>query len=223
MGAVGSTCLSVLLACSWAPVMAAQWQEGDFPPPNGGHLVFTIVDGGNPACASYDGASCLWGQSRAQIDFAKVQPLVCGPQHRQLFGVTGYEDPKHWCNLALQPRAATPSAKPALQPSAGGRRLTDWSAWRREEGVDYRYQIGWDPAVGGPGKTIEAIFEVRNRGSKTWQGSARSADCAKNTLWGQKEVTLGPGQTRQVRVLAPNCGTAANPDIKPGVAQSRAL
>jgi hypothetical protein len=203
--------------------LAEQWQEGDFPPPNGGHLVFTIMGGGNPACASYDGAGCLWGQTKAQIDFARVKPLACGPQHRQLFGVTGYEDPKHWCNVALQSRPAAQNAQPAPPPNAGGYRLSDWSGWTRGEGVEYRYRIGWDPAAGGPGKTIEAIFEVRNRGSKTWQGSARSADCARNTLWGEKDVTVGPGQTKQVRVLGPNCRTAANPDIRPGVAQSKSF
>jgi hypothetical protein len=38
------------------------------------------------------------------IDFTKVRPLVCGPVHRKLYGVTGYEDPNHWCNLALSRR-----------------------------------------------------------------------------------------------------------------------
>jgi hypothetical protein len=83
---------------------ADRWQERTFPPPNGGRLVFAITAGGNPECASYDGRNCLWGQSIGDIDFTKVRPLVCGPVHRNLYGVTGYEDPNHWCNLALRGR-----------------------------------------------------------------------------------------------------------------------
>jgi len=75
------------------------WQSRDFPPPNAGLLAFTTV-GGNPACASYNGRDCLWGQNKSQIDFSRVRPLVCGANHRAIYGVTGYEDPKHWCNLA---------------------------------------------------------------------------------------------------------------------------
>jgi hypothetical protein len=78
-----------------------QWQEDTFPPPNGGRLVFEMKDG-NPACASYDGKNCLWGQSIGDIDFTRVRPLVCGAEHRKLYGVTGFEDPNHWCNLALK-------------------------------------------------------------------------------------------------------------------------
>ena len=79
-----------------------KWQELTFPPPNPGHLVFAIAKGGNPECASYDGKSCLWGQSIGDIDFTRVTPLVCGAGHRELYGVTGFEDPNHWCNLALK-------------------------------------------------------------------------------------------------------------------------
>jgi len=75
------------------------WQSRDFPPPNAGLLVFTTV-GGNPACASYNGRDCLLGQNKSQIDYSRVRPLVCGANHRAIYGVTGYEDPKHWCNLA---------------------------------------------------------------------------------------------------------------------------
>ncbi len=32
--------------------------------------------------------------------------LVCGEMHRARWGVTGYEDPKHWCNLAKKVRTA---------------------------------------------------------------------------------------------------------------------
>ena len=107
---------------------ADRWQEATFPPPNPGRLVFTITEGGNPACASYDGKTCLWGQTMGNIDFARVKPLVCGAAHRQLYGVTGFEDPNHWCNLALRgasapspPAPARPqSPPPAPQPRVSG-------------------------------------------------------------------------------------------------------
>ena len=214
---------------------AEQWQEANFPAPNAGRLAFTISADGNPACATYDGANCLWGKSVAEIDFAKVKPLACGARHRELYGSTGFEDPKHWCNLALRLSGATPPPAPAQPPPApppatttrpppppaptpsAGPRLSDWSPWARAADVDYRYRVRWDPATGGPGKTIEAIFEIRNRGSKTWAGVARSLDCAQGTLWGSSDVSVGAQQTREARVRAPNCGTARNPDIRPNV------
>jgi hypothetical protein len=80
-----------------------RWSSRTFPSPNGGLLVFTIMADGNPACASYNGAGCLWGVPLAQIDLARLQPLVCGEAHRARWGVTGYEDARHWCSLARLP------------------------------------------------------------------------------------------------------------------------
>ena len=214
---------------------AERWQEANFPPPNGGHLVFAIMADGNPGCASYDGASCLWGTRMADIDFSKVKPLVCGAQHRRLYGVTGFEDPKHWCNLALAPQPATqrppatppaptptpapPPAKPPT-PAPSGYRLTDWSPWGRAEGLDYRYRVRWDPASGGPGKMVEAVYEIRNRGSQRFSGAARSVDCAKGSIWGSTDFALAPGESKEVRVRGPNCGSASNPDIRPNIVRA---
>ena len=97
------TALAVLIGTN-VPTIAQQqlqdWRSGYFPnSPNRGLLVFTII-GGNPACASYNGRDCLWGYQLNQIDFSRVQPLICGANHRAQWGVTGYEDPNHWCNLA---------------------------------------------------------------------------------------------------------------------------
>ena len=75
------------------------WHSADFPPPNAGWLAFRLI-GGNPACASYDGYDCLWGVHIDELHFDKIKPLVCGADHREKYKVTGYEDPKHWCNLA---------------------------------------------------------------------------------------------------------------------------
>lgn len=219
LAAVSFAASGLHLSAAWA---AERWQEGSFPPPNGGRLVYAITAGGNPACVSYDGASCLWGKTTGEIDFAKVRPLVCGADHRKLYGVTGFEDPKHWCNLALGGRSA-PSAQPAPAPpppaaGGGGPRLSDWSGWSRAADVDYRYRVRWDPATGGPGKTIEAIFEVRNPGSRQWSGSVRSADCARGTLWDSTNISVGPRQTREASVRGPNCGSANSANIRPGVA-----
>ena len=83
-----------------AALQRARWPSHNFPPPNGGLLVYTVMPDGNPACASYDAAHCLWGLSYDQIDFTRVRPLACGAEHRARWGVTGYESLKHWCNLA---------------------------------------------------------------------------------------------------------------------------
>ena len=83
-----------------AAARRARWPSYNFPPPNGGLLVYTIMPDGNPACASYDGGRCLWGLTYDQIDFKRLRPLVCGEQHRARWGLTGYENLKHWCNLA---------------------------------------------------------------------------------------------------------------------------
>jgi hypothetical protein len=83
-----------------SPLRRARWTARNFPPPNGGRLLFTITSSGDPACASYDGAGCLWGVTYAEIDFTKLRPLVCGDAHKAKWGSTGYDDPKHWCSLA---------------------------------------------------------------------------------------------------------------------------
>jgi hypothetical protein len=88
-----------------AAAQRARWPYYKFPPPNGGLVVFTIMPDGNPACASYDAASCLWGVAYDQIDFKRLRPVVCGEAHRAKWGVTGYENPKHWCSLAKRVRA----------------------------------------------------------------------------------------------------------------------
>ena len=77
-------------------------RSAEFPAPNAGLLAYTITREGDPACASYDGRSCLWGVAEADLDFSRIKPLACGEPHRRLYGETGYENPRHWCNLALR-------------------------------------------------------------------------------------------------------------------------
>jgi hypothetical protein len=76
--------LSALVGANVPAAAQQNWQSRNFPPPNGGLLVFTII-GGNPACASYNGRDCLWGQDFNQIDFRRVQPLICGANHRAVW------------------------------------------------------------------------------------------------------------------------------------------
>ena len=214
LGLTVSFSLIATLACS-----ADQWREAHFPPPNGGKLVFTLGAGNNPACASYDARNCLWGLSIGEIDFSKVRPLVCGAAHRTLYGVTGYEDPKHWCNLAQRQGLTQPAPATSTHP-AGGYRMSNWSGWGRAAGIEYRYRVGWDAATSAPGKSVEAIYQLRNASSQRWTGAARSLDCAQGTLWGSTDVELAPGQTREVRVRAPNCGTAQDPQVRPNVVRA---
>jgi hypothetical protein len=98
----------IYLTPEWQEPETEGWREDTFPSPNAGLLAFTITPDGNPACASYDGTSCLWGEPIRNIDFSRVKPLVCGAGHRSLYGTTGFEDPKHWCNLALRAAQTKP-------------------------------------------------------------------------------------------------------------------
>jgi hypothetical protein len=95
----------IRIAQEKAAAQRARWASYRFPPPNGGLLVYTIMPDGNPACASYDGGGCLWGLTYDQIDFRRLKPLVCGEEHRARWGLTGYENLKHWCNLARRVQA----------------------------------------------------------------------------------------------------------------------
>jgi hypothetical protein len=108
---------AVLIAANVPAVAESEWRSANFPAPNAGELVFRILPDGNPACASYNGQRCLWGERIEQIDFARVHPLVCGAAHRARYGVTGFEDPNHWCNLALKmPLLHVPPHVPNFRP-----------------------------------------------------------------------------------------------------------
>jgi hypothetical protein len=103
----------------------ARWPSYNFPPPNGGLLVFSIMPDGNPACASYNGSSCLWGVSYEQIDFPRLKPLVCGEAHRALWRTTGYENPSHWCSLAKRVAQSGPTGTGGVSGSSSGSRLAE--------------------------------------------------------------------------------------------------
>ncbi len=93
----------ILAPSSTLPVIdkfpAGSWIAYNFAPLHEGQVAFTIMPDGNPACASYNGKDCLWGVSYDQIEFGQLAPLVCGERHRSQWGITGYENPTHWCRL----------------------------------------------------------------------------------------------------------------------------
>ena len=116
-----------------------------------------------------DGRNCLWGQSMSSIDFSPVRPLVCGAGHRELYGVTGFEDPKHWCNLALRGRPA--QTAPSDAPS------TFWMAHRRRTG----------PAGVAPQESSIVI---------AWNGTRRTAAQAKRWTPSMSSETRGRSDGR---------------------------
>jgi hypothetical protein len=70
-----------------------------------------LNEAGDVECMSLNGRDCTWGgQCQSNItqfsESDKLNPLVCGDMHRQVWGSTGYEDPNMWCvkaKAALDP------------------------------------------------------------------------------------------------------------------------
>jgi hypothetical protein len=95
-----------------------------------------------------------------------------------------------------------------------------WSAWARAGGVEYRYRWGLDRQQPRYARQVDAVFEMRNRQTRVWQGAARSIDCQAETLAMSRTVTLRPNETKMVKFLTPNCGTPSNPWFRPNVVRS---
>ena len=166
-----------------------------------------------PSGGAYGPNTCLPGFVWRE---AKPDDQVCVTPY--IRSRTAAENANAGANVATtQPVPTTQPAPTTPAQPTGGYRMTGWSGWGRAAGVEYRYRVGWDPANSRPGSTVDAIYELRNPGGRAWSGAARSLNCSQNTLWGSTDATLGPGQTREVRVRAPNCGNATNPDIRPNV------
>lgn len=51
-------------------------------------------------CFALNGKDCAWTKDSAYVlaNGASVQPLSCGAMHQSVFGMTGYNDPNHWCS-----------------------------------------------------------------------------------------------------------------------------
>lgn len=58
---------------------------------------------GDPACLSRDGMNCVWSTDDAGCKAtlanmgSPVNQLACGADVKSKWGITGYEDPNHWC------------------------------------------------------------------------------------------------------------------------------
>ena len=98
-----------------AKLKHGDWHFANFSPSNPGSVAFTIMPDGNPACASYDQSSCLWGVPIADLNFSELRLLECGEMHRAKYGITGYEKPTHWCSLA---KTSTPRLSNVLISAA---------------------------------------------------------------------------------------------------------
>jgi len=200
-----------------------------------GHTLYVPYEG-NPAPAL--NAACQIGDVIGYIDWtsapthvsAQCTPLS-GPHKGQGIPYSATPPPplKASCKIGndagyiSQTSASTQEAPQATQ-SAGGYRMTDWSGWGRGGGVEYRYRLGWDPANNGPGRTVDAIYQLRNSTTNPWSGMVTSANCATGNLSNSSGVMhLAPGQQTEVRIQAPNCGNATNPSIRSGVGRSGGL
>ena len=115
--------------------------------------------------------------------------------------------------------ASPPADSPvvAVQPAY---RTSEWSAWARGEGVQYRYRWGWNPQEPRYNANVDAIYELRNVSGKQWIGAARSLNCSNETLAMSSSVTLKPNELREVKFLTANCGTKRAPYFRPNVVQS---
>ncbi|RHY74416.1 hypothetical protein DYB34_013693 [Aphanomyces astaci] len=77
---------------------------------------------GNIECLSSNHHDCAWQsnheacdtvkQSKLLADATDESPLVCGAQHFQEWGSTGYDSPHHWCAQAYRTLVRPPSPPP---------------------------------------------------------------------------------------------------------------
>jgi hypothetical protein len=84
-----------------------------------------------------DATNILWyssekdaAQALSNSTLSNMKPLACGETHKSVHGVTGYDDPSHWCTqlrapLGLPPTAPVPSTY--ITPSAPAPSLTNWA------------------------------------------------------------------------------------------------
>jgi len=63
---------------------------------------------GDPECLASDGLNCMWGSVSCSTattvtpTISTIVPLVCGNGHYAAYGITGYQDPAHWCYKTVQ-------------------------------------------------------------------------------------------------------------------------
>ncbi|ETV89962.1 hypothetical protein H310_15199, partial [Aphanomyces invadans] len=79
--------------------------------PSVGSTPFSIAKDGNVQCWSDNGRDCAWSADCKSLVASGAQPkmpLVCGCMHKDVYGMTGYDQPTHWCSTAKQLLGATP-------------------------------------------------------------------------------------------------------------------
>merc|ERR1711934_107122 len=62
---------------------------------------------GDVQCMSTNGKDCWWGRCRGRKvpRHGRLRPLVCGAHHKKMWGGTGYNNKRHWCNKVKKPVA----------------------------------------------------------------------------------------------------------------------
>jgi len=84
------------LVCSGA----TPWQKWD-------KTYIRLQDDGNVACVKRsDNINCNWALGDT-VPAATADALVCGAEHKVIWGKTGYDQPNHWCNNAYGDLFAT--------------------------------------------------------------------------------------------------------------------
>ncbi|KAF0683663.1 Aste57867_24308 [Aphanomyces stellatus] len=71
----------------------------------------SISADGNVQCWSLDGIKCAWNNGcdyLVQNTQGFKTPLVCGCMHLAIYGETGYDSTKHWCQDGVQTLGASP-------------------------------------------------------------------------------------------------------------------
>jgi hypothetical protein len=136
---------------------------------------------------------------------AKPGDLVCvTPEIRAQTATENAEAASH--RVMVSPAAPTPPVASSVRQYRTG----EWSAWTRSQDIQYRYRWGLDAGDRKYATSVEAIFELKNAQKEKWRGSAR-ANCSGGKSGRSKDVELQPGETQEVRFLAPNCGNLKSP------------
>jgi len=80
---------------------------------DGINVPLIINENGDLGCMSTNGKDCLWQKDKASAvglqknfpsskDGNQINPLWCGEKHKQFYGMTGYDNPEHWCSKGLK-------------------------------------------------------------------------------------------------------------------------
>jgi hypothetical protein len=118
------------------------------------------------------------------------------------------------------PVTRPPGSPPIVAPPPGGYKSSQWSQWGRAQGVEYRYRWGLNPQEPKYANQVDATLQVKNPGSRVWEGLARLLDCSEDRVAMSKRVVLQPQETQEVKFLTPNCGTKDRPSVRPNIGRT---